>query len=188
MVRLRLPSFVSQGETTMKRSHFLVLGLVLASTLALSEARAQNDPDKEHAELANAMKNAKVPLQKGISASAKHRKPISAKYELEDGKLQLAVYTMKGDGFAEVIVNYSTGKVAKVEPITGGEDLTAAKAYSEAMAKAKRSLQAVADAAIKANKGYRAVSITPSLNDGHPVAEVTLLKGSEWKTVSEKLD
>jgi hypothetical protein len=172
----------------MKRSHLMVLVLILASTLALPEVRAQNDPDKERAELANAMKNAKVPLQKGISASAKHSKPISAKYEFEDGKLQLSVYTMKGDAFSEVIVNHSTGKVAKVEPITGGEDLTSAKSYSEAIAKAKRSLQAVADTAIKANKGYRAVSITPSLKDGHPVAEVTLLKGSEWKTVSEKLD
>jgi hypothetical protein len=188
MVRLPLPSFVSQGETTMKRLHLIVLGLILASTLALPESRAQNDPDKERAELASAMKNAKVPLQKAVSANAKHRKPISAKYELEEGKLQLSVYTMKGDTFSEVIVNYSTGKVVKVEPITGGEDLTAAKAYSEAMAKAKRSLQAVADAAIKENKGYRAVSITPSLKDGHPVAEVTLLKGTEWKTVAEKLD
>lgn len=47
---------------------------------------------------------------------------------------------MKGNGFSEVIVDHKTGKVAKAEPITGGEDLTAAKAQSEAMAKAKRSL------------------------------------------------
>jgi hypothetical protein len=188
MVRLPLPSIVSQGETTMKRTHLVALGVLLASILAMPEVGAQTDTEKERAELAKAMKDAKVPLQKGVSASAKHRKPISAKYELEDGKLQLSVYTMKGDAFSEVIVNHSTGKVAKAEPITGGEDLTAAKTYSEAMAKAKRSLQAVADAAIKSNKGYRAVSIVPSLKDGHPIAEVTLLKGTEWKTVSEKLD
>jgi hypothetical protein len=28
----------------------------------------------------------------------------------------------------------------------------------------------------------------PSLKDGHPVAEITLIKGEEFKTVSEKLD
>jgi hypothetical protein len=28
----------------------------------------------------------------------------------------------------------------------------------------------------------------PSLKDGHPVAEITLVKGEEFKTVSEKLD
>ena len=28
----------------------------------------------------------------------------------------------------------------------------------------------------------------PALKDGHPVANVTLVKGNGWKTVSEKLD
>jgi len=28
----------------------------------------------------------------------------------------------------------------------------------------------------------------PALKDGHPVADVTLVKGADWKTVSEKLD
>ena len=41
---------------------------------------------------------------------------------------------------------------------------------------------------MKENKGYRAVSVMPVLKDGHPVADVTLVKGTEWKTVSEKLD
>src|SRR5206468_2444667 len=63
-----------------------------------------------------------------------------------------------------------------------------AKAQSEAMAKAKRSLDTAASEAVKENKGYRAVSVMPSLKDGHPVADVTLIKGTEWKTVSEKLD
>ncbi|HEX9547482.1 MAG TPA: hypothetical protein VF942_09110, partial [Acidimicrobiales bacterium] len=102
--------------------------------------------------------------------------------------LQLSVYTMKGDKFSEVIVDPKTGKVAKAEPITGGDDLTAAKAQSEAMAKAKRSLVAVASEAVKENKGFRAVSVMPAMKDDHPVADVTLLKGTEWKTVTEKLD
>jgi hypothetical protein len=32
------------------------------------------------------------------------------------------------------------------------------------------------------------VSIFPAVKDGHPIAEVTLVKGDQWKTVSEKLD
>jgi len=32
------------------------------------------------------------------------------------------------------------------------------------------------------------VSVMPGLKDGHPVAEVILVKGHEFKTVSEKLD
>ena len=95
---------------------------------------------------------------------------------------------MKGDKFSEVIVDHKTGKVAKAEPITHADDLTTAKAQSEAMAKSKRSLDAAATEAVKTNKGYRVVSVMPALKDGHPVADVTLVKGTEWKTVAEKLD
>jgi hypothetical protein len=49
---------------------------------------------------------------------------ISAKFELDDQKqLQLSVYTMKGNAFSEVVVDHKTGKIAKTEPITEGEDL-----------------------------------------------------------------
>jgi hypothetical protein len=87
-----------------------------------------------------------------------------------------------------VIVDHKTGKIAKTEPITQGDDLAHAKEQSEAMAKAKRSLGAAASGAVKENKGYRVVSVMPAVKDGHPVADVTLVKGAEWKTVSEKLD
>jgi hypothetical protein len=32
------------------------------------------------------------------------------------------------------------------------------------------------------------VRVMPAMKDDHPVADVTLLKGAEWKTVAEKLD
>ena len=122
-----------------------------------------------HEELAKALGAAKISLQTGLTASARAGTPISAKYE-------------------EVIVDHATGRVAKTEAITSGDDLTAAKAQSEAMAKAKRSLRAATDQATKENKGYRVVSVMPALKDGHPVAEVTIVRGSEFKAVSEKLD
>lgn len=170
------------------RTTTLALAFLVAWVFAVPTARAQHYDDKEHAQLAKALKDAKVSLQRGLTASAKEGKPISAKYELDDGKLQLSVYTVKGDTFSEVIVDHKTGKVAKAEPITGGDDLTAARAQREAVAKAKRSLDAAASEALKENKGFRVVSVMPALKDGHPVADVTLVKGSEWKTVSEKLD
>src|SRR2546422_7872805 len=166
----------------------IVLAFLVAWAFAVPTGWAQTSQDKEHAELATALRDAKIPLQRGLTASAKEGKPISAKYEVEDGKLQLSVYTMKGDTFSEVIVDHKTGKVAEAEPITGGDDLTAAKAQSEAMAKAKRSLDAAASEAGKESKGDRVVSVMPALKDGHPVADVTLVKGTEWKTVAEKLD
>src|SRR5438045_1529964 len=166
----------------------IVVALAVAVAWMFAAPAAWASDDKEHAELAKALKDAKIPLQRGLTASAKEGRPISAKYEVEHGKLQLSVYTMKGDKFSEVIVDHMTGKVAKAEPITQGDDLTHAKAQSEAMAKAKRTLDAAASEAVKENKGYRVVSVMPELKDGHPVADVTLVKGTEWKTVAEKLD
>src|SRR5881397_2398276 len=131
----------------------LVFGCAVMSVWLLGGllVSAQETHDKAHAELAKALPSAKVSLAKGLTASAHEGTPISGKFELEDGKLQLSVYTMKGDTFSEVIVDHTTGKVAKVEAITSGGDLTAAKAQRAAMAKAKKSLRTVVDAAVKAN-------------------------------------
>jgi hypothetical protein len=56
------------------------------------------------------------------------------------------------------------------------------------MAKATGSLLAAADAAAKANASLRVVSVYPQLQNGHAVAEVTLLEGTVFKKVTEKLD
>jgi hypothetical protein len=144
--------------------------------------------DQGRAELAKAVAAAKVSLEQGLSASAQAGKPISAKFEIEDGELQLSVYTAKGDTFSEVLVDLNTGKVARTEPTTSGQDFTAAKAQSEVMAKAKQPLRVTLATVLKGNPGFHAVSIYPVLKDGHPVAEVTLAMGDQWKTVSEKLD
>jgi hypothetical protein len=177
---------VDEEDVVMKQ--LIVVAVTVAWLVSSTLAWAQKDEAKEHAELAKALIAAKVSLQTGLSASATAGTPISAKYEVEDGKLQLSVYTMKGSAFSEVIVDHRTGKVAKKEAITSGDDLTAAKAQGEAMAKAKRSLRTATDQAAKENKGYRVVSVMPALKEGHPMAEVTLVKGSEFKAVSEKLD
>jgi|SRR5215470_9098905 len=169
--------------------HTAIVSAVLVTWLLTTPlVWAQKSEEQEHAELAKALPAGKVPLQTGLTASQGEGKPISGKYEVEDGKLQLSVYTVKGGKFSEVIVDHATGKVSKVEPITKPEDLTAAKAQNEAMAKAKRTLDAAVTEATKANKGFRAVSAYPAMKDGHPVADVSLVKGTEWKAVSAKLD
>ena len=172
----------------MRKISILMLAVTFLWLLGGRTVWAQKYDDKEHAELAKALKDAKVSLEKGLSASESQGKPISGKFEVEDGKLQLSVYTMKGDKFSEVIFDHKTGKIAKTDAITGGDDLAAAKAQSSAMAKAKVSLRSATEKAVKENNGYRAVSVMPSLKEGHPVAEVTLIKGTEFKTAAEKLD
>src|SRR5215813_4940333 len=150
------------------------MGLLMVCTVANPSLWSQ---EKERAGLAKAVAEAKVSLDQGLASSGREGKPISAKFEMEEGKLQLSVYTTKGDKFSEVIVDHNAGNIAKREAITGGEDLTAAKAQSEAMSKAKDSLRAALAKVLKANQGFRAVSIFPSLKDGHSVAEITLVKG-----------
>jgi hypothetical protein len=56
------------------------------------------------------------------------------------------------------------------------------------MAKAKSSLHIVASKAVADNSGSQAVSITPSLKDGRPVAAVTIVKNDSFKTISSPLD
>ena len=86
-----------------------------------------------------------------------------------------------------MIVDHTTGKVVKADPIAAGEDYTAAQSQSAALAKAKGSLRAAVEQALRGNAGFRALSVTPSLKDGRALAEVTLAKGEELKTVSVPL-
>jgi len=159
-----------------------LLTVAFVATLAIP-ARAE-----EKSDLGAHIGEATVPLERGIAASKATGTPISAKYEVEDGKLQLSVYTAKGDSFSEVIVDHKTGKVAKSEPITKGDDFTAAKSQNEAISQAKTSLDAAVSKAVKANKGYKAVSAMPSVKDGRPIAEITLMKGTNSKSVTQPLD
>ena len=172
----------------MRKLAALLLVMTFVWSSVAVAVRAEESSEKGNGELAEALESVKVSLGDGLRASEAQGTPISAKFEIEDGKLQLSVYTMKGDKFFEVIVDHKTGTVAKTEPIMGGDDLAAAKAQAEAMAKAKSSLHDVAGKVVADNSGSLAVSITPSLKDGRPVAAVTVVKNDSFKTISSPLD
>jgi hypothetical protein len=142
----------------------------------------------DEAALATAMKNASATLQGGLKASEAQGTPISAKFEIEAGKLQLSVYTMKGNDFMEVVADPNTGAIAKAEKVTDADDLKEAAEQKAAMAKAKTPLLSATETAVNANAGSRAVSIVPELKNGQATAEVTLLQGTAFKKVTEKLD
>jgi hypothetical protein len=170
----------------------VIVVLLLAAYVAWSQGylvlAEKDDDDEGPAGVAQVLKGAAVSLETGLSTSEREGTPISAKFEVEEGKFQLSVYTLKGDKFSEVILDPKSGKIAEVDPITSGEDLADAKAQSEAMASAKRPLRAAVEEAVTQNADYRAVRVTPALKDGHPIANVTLLKGEDFRTVPEKLD
>ena len=157
------------------------------TSLALATARAQEKGGQDAA-LARAVVAAPVTLARGLSAASARGTPISAKFELEDGKPQLSVYTAKRSRYWEVLVDHRTGRVLKAEEIKEGDDLTAAKSQQEAIAKAKRSLSSAVGSAVRANAGFRAVSAIPSVEGGHVVATITLANGTSFKTVTQPLN
>jgi len=150
---------------------------------------AWSDEDEASgAALAKYLPTAKVTLQQGLAAAESQGRPISAKYEVNEGHFQLSVYTAQDGKFSEVLIDHNTGKVAKTEAITEGDDYADAKKQIEACSNSKTSLKAAVDRAEQANSGFRAVSVTPQLRNGHPVAVVSLVHGTQTKSVSEPLE
>jgi hypothetical protein len=168
----------------------IILGIVATGPIG---GRAQSAPSGERETLTEALRGAWLPLESALAVSASEGTPLSAKYEIDDGAFQLSVYTWKADAssadsFTEVIIDHNTGSVGTVLTIADAGDLAAAQRQKAAMAAAKRSLAEATAAAVQGNAGYRAVSARPSLDGGRAVAEVTLVRGDDWKVVSEWLD
>jgi hypothetical protein len=139
--------------------------------------------DKEKAELSPVVAGAKVTLEQGLLTSKKNGKPVSAKFEIENGKPQLSVYTVKdGSKYFEVIVDQNSGEIAKAEPISGGDDLTDAKKQNDGLFRATRELSEAVKEAKHDNPGYLAVAVLPEIKGGHSIATVTLVKGNDWKS------
>jgi len=172
----------------MRRTQMMLL-VVFATIAGIAvTVLAQSSSGTDRESLARKLRGAWLPLESGMTLSRSEGTPISAKYEIDDGTFQLSVYTMSGDRMAEVIVDYSVGTITKVDVLTDSADLEAAHAQKQAMAAATRSLEAATAEVVGRSSGYRAVSAMPRLNDGHPVAEITLVNGTDWRVVLERLD
>lgn len=170
----------------MERHHMLgfAAALFAGSFLFAHAPRAEDDS----AALAKALPDAAVSLQQGFMASEREGKPISGKFELDDGALQLSVYTAKNGKFTEVIVDHKSGAVKKAETITDADDLKDAAEQDKAMKSARVSLSNATMQAVQANPGYSAVRAVPGLESGHPVAQIKLMKGGMVRDVEERLD
>lgn len=171
----------------MVKTH-LTKAVIAAGIVALGclHAKAENE---NYPALAKALPEATVSLEEALKASEREGKPISAKYEIENGAFQLSVYVVKGNGFAEVIVDHKGGSIKKSEPITDARDLEQAKEQQQRLGHARIPLDRAVSDALKDNGGYRAVEIEPTVDRaGKPVASVTLMKGDEVKKVVEPLE
>ena len=164
----------------------ILIGL-LAAGASIGSA-AGTDEGSARAAVAKQLPFAKTTLQQGLAASESKGQPISGKFEVDEGHFQLSVYTAQGATLQEVVVDYTTGKIAKAQPLDEADDMAAAKKQVAAMAKATTTLKAAADKAEQDSAGYRAVSVVPELKQQHAVAVVTLVKGTQFKSVSEPLE
>ena len=79
--------------------------------------------ETDTAMLAHSLSTVSVSLDQGLKASGAQGKPISGKFELEHGAVQLSVYVTKGGKFSEVIVDNQSGNIKKAETITDSDDL-----------------------------------------------------------------
>lgn len=161
-------------------------GLVALTLVGASAALADDASDK--AAVAKQIGAAKITLQQGLTAGEAQGQVISGKFEIDEGKFQLSMYTAKGTALQEVVVDYTTGKIAKAEPLSEAEDIAAGKKQVAVMAKATTTLKDAVDKAEKQTPGYRAVSVEPKSKANHAVAMVTLVKGAQFKSVSEPLE
>jgi hypothetical protein len=166
----------------------IALGFAGLAGFAGNNAFSADDEDASQEVIINLLDTAKINLQQGLAAGEQQGRPISAKFEVEDGKLQLSVYTTKEGKFFEVLVNHVTGKVLRAEPITEGDDLSAAEEQNEAMANAKTSLQAAVDKTIAQSTNIRALNVVPSMKDGHPFALIDVLTYNQVRAIQQPLD
>jgi hypothetical protein len=165
-----------------------IFSIAAAAALLMAGLPSWAGDGMNPAALAKALQQASLPLEKALKVSWREGKPVSAKYEIENGALQLSIYTLKGDRFSELIVDHTSGAAANDAWITDSADMKAAQAQAAAMAKAKVTLDVVTANAVQGHPGYRAVSAVPALEDGRPIAVVTLMKGEQVKKAVEKLD
>jgi hypothetical protein len=93
----------------MKANAILACVAILAAA-SVSSALADDASDK--AAVAKQISSAKITLQQGLAAAEAQGQAISGKFEVDEGKFQLSVYTARGAALQEVVVDYTTGKVA----------------------------------------------------------------------------
>ncbi len=144
------------------------------------------DPDKmgvDVAALAAAVKEARIPLHAGIRMVSKDAIPLSANYEIKEGKLLLAVYAARGDEFFETIIDPQTGKAIMAGPITIDDDLMVVREQAKVISGSSNQLWEVVFRVERANQGYRAVSVIPEQGEQGPAAIVILMKGMELMAV-----
>ena len=178
----------------MKRSFVLNLGLTMFALLPLRALAA--DDAKETQALLKELGKSKVTLLDGVRQAAKDgAAPISAKFELEDGKLSLSVYTA-GKGVAvppeknvlqELSGSPESGTWSpNVEVFKDVPHVARSSEQLTLMALGKGSLADLIDRVAKSQTGT-VFSVTPVVRNHKAVAEVLVADKGKVRKVYQPL-
>jgi hypothetical protein len=172
----------------MKVVHILLVVLLVAAMAQLPASKAAGDTAAATSapELAAAMKEAKITLVSGLNSAETVGMPVSGKFELEAGSLNLSVLTVKAGKFSEVVLDAKTGAIVKTEPITAGRELEAAQKQARALGKGRGSLAKVVTRVEAAHPGSAAVSVLLTIDEGAARADLVLLVGTQLEQVAER--
>lgn len=171
-----------------------VLGVALVALLVGAAVKREQSPEQaagpdsektgvDVAALSAALNGTRIPLHAGIRMVSKDAIPLSANYEMKEGKLLLAVYAARGDEFVETIIDPQTGKAIMAGPITIDDDLMVVREQAKVISGSSHPLWEVVFRVERANQGYRAVSVIPEAGEQGPAAIVILMKGLELMAV-----
>src|SRR5438270_9389115 len=173
----------------------LVAAFVVAGSLGWQPARAEGD-SKELQAVAQALGKSKLSLLAGIrQASQGSARAISAKFELEDGKLSLSVYTAE-KGLAvpaeKNVLQELSGSpegdkwAPSVEVFKDVPHVARSSQQLTLLALGKASLADIIARGEKAQSGT-VFAVTPVIRNHKPVAEVLVADNGKVKRVIQPL-
>jgi len=166
----------------------LMLAIAISLATLGSSVTAWSD-DADQAALIKAVGGAKVSLLQGIAQVAKGTEvPTEAKYEMEDGKLMLSVYT-SAKGFDTAAEDNSFNEYGgeataatwdpKKEVFTDLKHIARSAQYHTLLSMTKVTIPAVIQ---KASAQGTVFSVKEKIRNGRPVFEVMTTRGDTAKT------
>src|SRR5207248_9021786 len=124
----------------------LVIGLAAAVSLVAVSLSSRAD-EEFLATVIRELPQAAVSLQQAVKTSESEGNPISAEFDVEDGELQISVYTSQGEQFDEVTIDPKSGSIKSAKPLSDAKEINDAQAQSAALGKSTLPLSAVLSAA-----------------------------------------
>jgi hypothetical protein len=177
-------------KTKTKTRLMLALTVGLATFASSCPARSAEQPEQA---LLEAIGNAKIGLQQGIAQIVKGTEvPTEAKFEMEDGKLMLSIYTSakgfdtaaEANSFNEYSGEASTPWAPGKEVFADAAHIARSAQYHTLLSMTKITIPAIIQ---KASPQGTVFSAKEKVRNGKPVFEVMTARGGTVKVIAYDL-